>query len=87
LDLFFFTLAACTWTILHLNIPEQRLGGVPGWRGDLKWTFKRTWTKTKWMLTAMLAPELLVGFAMGNLAHAKEAKDRLKQFIQQDGVP
>ncbi|KAF8848680.1 hypothetical protein BDZ45DRAFT_698181 [Acephala macrosclerotiorum] len=82
-----FTILACTWTILHLNVPEQRDGQDPGWRGDLKWTLKAAWTKTKWMLITMLAPELLLSIAIGNLANAKEEKHKLKGFVDNDGVP
>jgi hypothetical protein len=41
---FLFTGIACTLTVQHLNIPEQPEGCDPGWRGDLKWTLKKTWT-------------------------------------------
>ncbi|KAE8442737.1 hypothetical protein EG329_002877 [Mollisiaceae sp. DMI_Dod_QoI] len=85
-----FTIIACTWTILHLNVPEQRADESSEWRGwrrDLGWTLEGTWTKMKWMITTMLAPELLISIAMGNLAHAKDEQRRLKHFIEQDGVP
>ncbi|CZR55916.1 uncharacterized protein PAC_05804 [Phialocephala subalpina] len=82
-----FTIFACTWTILHLNVPEQRDRRDPGWRGDMKWFWKGAWTKTKWMIPTMVAPELLLSFAMGNFAHAKEERDKLKGLIEQDGVP
>jgi hypothetical protein len=35
-----FTIIACTWTILHLNVPEQQDSRDPGWKGDLKWGLK-----------------------------------------------
>jgi hypothetical protein len=31
-----FTIIACTWTVQHLNVPEQREGRDPGWLGDIK---------------------------------------------------
>ncbi|KUJ18871.1 uncharacterized protein LY89DRAFT_780856 [Mollisia scopiformis] len=81
-----FTLIACTWTILHLNVPEQRGDQDPGWIGDCKWFLKGIWMKTKWMILTMLAPELLLSISLGALVHAKEVNELLKKFIEEDGV-
>jgi hypothetical protein len=63
-----FSIVACTWTILHINVPEQREGQNPGWRGDLKWMFKGFCIKLWWMLWTILAPELVLSVAVGNLS-------------------
>src|ERR1700735_4825876 len=51
-----FMIIACTWTIQHLNVPEQRNGRDPGWVGDLKWKLKGFLQSAKWMVITMLAP-------------------------------
>ncbi|KAK0712179.1 hypothetical protein B0T21DRAFT_415750 [Apiosordaria backusii] len=35
------TIFACTWAIHHPNVPEQRDGRDPGWKGDFRWGLKR----------------------------------------------
>jgi hypothetical protein len=82
-----FMIIACTWTIQHLNVPEQREGRDPGWRGDLKWRLKGTWQTTKWMLITIIAPELIVGKAWGEMDDANHDLQVLKEFSKQDGVP
>src|SRR5580704_12200330 len=58
-----FTIIACTWTIQHLNVPEQRNGRNPGWVGSLKWRLSRFLQSTKWMIITMIAPELIMALA------------------------
>ena len=82
-----FTIIACTWTILHLNVPEQRECRDPGWRGDIKWMIKGFWKKLKWMLMTMLAPELMLSLASGTLIHAKTEERKIKELVEQDGIP
>src|SRR3984885_13612530 len=55
-----FTIIACTWTVQHLNVPEQREGRNPGVWGSIWWAIKRGWTSAKWILTTVLAPEILL---------------------------
>jgi hypothetical protein len=82
-----FTIIACTWTVQHLNVPEQREGRDPGWLGNIKWTMKRTWTSTKWMLLTVLAPELLLAKNMADLDSVNINIVKLQEFAAQDGVP
>lgn len=51
------TIIACTYTILHLNLPEQRRGRDPGWKGNLKWTVRRLRRNLAHCLVAVLVPE------------------------------
>jgi hypothetical protein len=78
---------ACTWTIQHLNVPEQREGRDPGWRGDLKWRLKSTWQTTEWMLITIIAPELILGKAWGDVDDAREDLQELQEFAKLDDVP
>jgi hypothetical protein len=81
-----FTIIACTWTVLHLNVPEQRNGRDPGWRGDIKWSLKGSWTKIKWMLLTTLAPEFALSLAAANLMSAREYRHIMAEFAKEDGV-
>ncbi|PYH32951.1 uncharacterized protein BO87DRAFT_439015 [Aspergillus neoniger CBS 115656] len=54
-----FTILACTWTVLHLNVPgykqKPKEGGITGW---LKWMVIKYRHPTKWFLLTVLAPEV-----------------------------
>ncbi|KAF7305714.1 hypothetical protein HMN09_00724700 [Mycena chlorophos] len=47
------TIFACTWTAVHPNLPAPNIGIVANF-----------WRKFKMMLVAMIAPELMVAFAL-----------------------
>src|SRR5271156_4650743 len=82
-----FTVITCTWTVQHLNIPEQREGRDSGWLGDIKWGLKRGFTSTKWMLATIIAPEVLLAKYWGDLEDAKLDLKKLRKFAAKDGVP
>ncbi|OBT90104.1 hypothetical protein VE02_02545, partial [Pseudogymnoascus sp. 03VT05] len=82
-----FTIFACTWTVLHLNVPEQRNGRDPGTWGDLKWGMKAFWGKAKWMLTTVLAPEFLLYYGTSRLLNSREQHPKIKAFADADHVP
>src|SRR5438876_9998921 len=74
----FFTIIACTWTIQHLNIPEQFNPHETGRTGYLKWTIKNMWRNVKWMLATMIAPEYILGKALADLEAAVTSKREMK---------
>ena len=82
-----FTIFACTWTVLHLNVPEQRDDRDPGVRGDIKWKMKAFWGKAKWMLTTVVAPEFLLYFGTSRLLNSREQHPKIKAFADADQVP
>jgi hypothetical protein len=82
-----FTIAACTWTVQHLNVPEQRNSRDPGWVGSLRWKLKRFLTSAKWMLITMIAPEIVMGMASYDFFTAKALGRKLQRFVQEDNVP
>ncbi|KFY27785.1 hypothetical protein V493_03307 [Pseudogymnoascus sp. VKM F-4281 (FW-2241)] len=82
-----FTIFACTWTILHLNVPQQRDGQDPGTLGDLKWATKAIWYKGKWMLVAVIAPEVILFYALERLVSARKQHPRIKKLADADQVP
>ena len=54
-----FTIFLCTWTSLHLNVPS------------LTETYMQRWyRKLRWMIQAIMGPELIVGFATGQKVEA-----------------
>lgn len=82
-----FTILACTWTVLHLNVPEQREARDPGWMGDFKWGFKSFWRSTKWMLITIIAPEILLSKYWTDLNNAQIDLEKLKELAAEDEVP
>ena len=67
------TIIACTYTVLHLNIPEQRdeRDRDRGWLGDMKWWWKSMRTRINWTLITVLAPEWYSGTAIQELTDAR----------------
>jgi len=82
-----FTIIACTLTVQHLNVPKQREGRDPGWRGDLKWATKDTLRSLKWMLVTVLAPEVVIAKDWADLVAAKQIFPKLRHQAIEDGVP
>lgn len=63
-----FTIFLCTWTSLHLNVPAL------GERYMQRW-----FRKLKWMMQAIMAPELIVGFATGQKVEAVRSVEMWKR--------
>lgn len=70
------TFVACTYTVLHMNVPEQRDGRDEGFKGWLKWSWDRTSKNLLWMWLTFLLPEYyaLMAFADRRSAISYEAK-------------
>ncbi len=86
-----FTICACTWTIQHLNVPEQRTGrlkkgGAHGFWYDFKWGLMGFWSNLKWMVATMVAPEYIVGKAIGDFVFAWQMRKKMKDFAAEDEV-
>lgn len=82
-----FTLVACTWTIHHPNLPEQRDGRDPGFRGALIWGAKDFWESAKLAFVTILAPELIISVALDQLRLAMKVEQALREEAREDGVP
>lgn len=65
------TIIACTYSVLHLNVPEQRDGRDPGWRGDIKWSLKGIWPNIKWSLLTIILPEIYFVMAIDDFISAR----------------
>jgi len=62
------TVFACTWTILHLNVPARDDG-----------TWKKILRKTKWMVITVVFPEFIFAKAVCELQMAVEDLHELKE--------
>lgn len=89
LDIFWsclLTIIACTWSIQHLNLPEQRSNHHLGWKREIIWSLKGFWSNAKWMIATMIAPEYVLGKALGDFVAAREYKRLMRAFAENDNV-
>lgn len=69
------TIITCTYTILHLSVPEQRRDRDPGWRGDIKWS--PFWRSLKWSLITAIFPEFILAMSIADWRAARKLLRRL----------
>ncbi|KAK0611334.1 hypothetical protein B0T14DRAFT_530172 [Immersiella caudata] len=82
-----FTIFACTWTIQHPNVPEQRDGQFPGWKGDIRWGLRHAIESLKLAVATILAPEIVIFVAWCDICAARYVCSKLDRFAKDDGVP
>ncbi|KAK8140155.1 hypothetical protein PG984_000221 [Apiospora sp. TS-2023a] len=80
-------LIACTWSVLHLNVPPQSTIEPRNWTHNFRRTATRTWTKVKWMLFTLLAPEYALGKAFSDFVSVRCLQPRFEVLSKSDGVP
>ncbi|OIW23540.1 hypothetical protein CONLIGDRAFT_693431 [Coniochaeta ligniaria NRRL 30616] len=73
-----------TWSILHLAVPPQIHSRT--WQQRLWKTLWLIWRKVKWMLWALMVPELILALAFGRFLSARRSVRQMKQFAQEDGM-
>ncbi|KAM0700487.1 hypothetical protein Q7P35_012208 [Cladosporium inversicolor] len=78
------TIIACTYTVLHLDIPEQRdeKDRDRGWKGDMLWWWKGMRTNINWTLITVLAPEWYSGTAIQELTDARRLLRDLHDLLK-----
>ena len=84
----FFTIIACTWTIQHLNVPEQPIFDsreLP-WYKDWLWKLQGFRRTLKWMLVTIFAPEYILGKAVADLYAANRSRREMQTYAKSDGV-
>ena len=77
-------LLLCTWTVQHLNVPQQ----------STPTTARQSWTrriyrfvdKLKWLFISLLVPEFLIGKAFTDLYSAKQHLPAYEATAKKDGV-
>ncbi|KAL6890952.1 hypothetical protein GGI43DRAFT_415226 [Trichoderma evansii] len=81
-----FTIFACTWTVQHPPILEQRNGRNLGILGDLKWGLIGIGRSATIMIVTALAPEFIMGDAYHSLEKAREVQKEMQKYADADGV-
>lgn len=82
-----FAIFACTWTTQHLNVPEQRSGRNPGWKGDIWWGLKDAYGSLKLALITVIMPEVVIAVACSDLIAARADHSDMKREFGHDPVP
>jgi len=72
------TIIACTFTVLHLNVPEQRDNRDAGWTSDVKWWWKSFQPTLQWTAIAIVAPEYYALNAISAYRDARETRAYLR---------
>ena len=80
-----FTILICTWTVQHLNVPEQTPDCLK-WQDTVKESLKRGGTRIKWMLITLIVPEFLVGRAFQDFMMARKSEHQMKEFDETNHV-
>lgn len=75
------TILICTYSVLHLNVPEQRDGRDPGFYGNLKWAQKRFVNSVAWMGLTMVWPELYASSSFRKLRQALSLRREFKRRL------
>lgn len=90
-----FTIFACTWTLQHPNVPEQRHGyrhnrnGInktSRWKENIGWKLKHLLRATNAFILTILAPEIIIGVAYNVRLQAREDHPILLQLADHDHV-
>lgn len=79
-----FTILACTWTLQHPYVPDQRNGCDPGVLGDIKWALYAFGKSALIMVIAALAPEVMIGLAAGELIDAIQVQKMMEDYAFND---
>lgn len=82
-----FTIFLSTWSAQHLNVPRQRVEQTNRpLRQEIAAFAGSIWIKVKWMVTALILPELLVGRALQDwmMARRSSRDERFKYFASRD---
>lgn len=78
------TLLLCTWTVLHLNVPQQSHPRTTC--QSVIRRCRRVVTKLKWMLVTLIFPEYTLGKAYNDFCSVKVHTPDLEDLAREDGV-
>lgn len=90
-----FTIFACTWTLQHPNVPEQRHGyrhnfngmnQTSGWKENVAWKLKHFLRATNAFILTIIAPEIIIGVAYNVRLQAREDHPIFLRLASQDRV-
>lgn len=72
------TIIACTFTVLHLNVPEQRDGRDANWKGSVKWWWKGIEITFRRTVVTIVAPEWYAMTAIDGYLDARHTRNALR---------
>ncbi|KAK3709695.1 hypothetical protein LTR37_010722 [Vermiconidia calcicola] len=75
------TIIACTNSVLHLSVPEQRQGRDPGWQGDIKWSWRRLRKSLRWTIIIILAPEYVLASSVEYWFDARRQMQQIHRSV------
>lgn len=75
----------CTWSVLRLNVPIQITSQTTPQQFLAKCFM--IWRKFKWTIAALLAPEVILGFALSSFTSARHNLRQMAEFVNEDSVP
>jgi hypothetical protein len=70
-----FTLVICISTVLHLNVPPYGTS----WR-------QLMWTKTRWILCGLIAPEIVVLTALDQWLIARGQRELVNEYLKSNNI-
>jgi hypothetical protein len=73
-----------TWAIQHLNVPYQKESKTQ--KQQIRNFLDEMLLKAFFMIGTIIAPELLLGKALGDLMSARESRDQMKTYAEKDKV-
>ncbi|KAN0083868.1 hypothetical protein V8E54_002956 [Elaphomyces granulatus] len=76
-----FTVFICTWTVQHLNIPEQ-MPRCSKFGGRIRFCLRRLWARLNWMILFVIIPEFLVGQALQDYMMAQRAHKKMLKMLR-----
>ena len=92
------TLVACTFTVLHMNVPDRSTPQaksmrwvekfIPFWWYDLSSYFRsEPYANLHRCLMSIIAPEFCYGAYIGEFLDAWAQRDKMRDMLQEHGVP
>ncbi|KAF2398854.1 hypothetical protein EJ06DRAFT_93066 [Trichodelitschia bisporula] len=77
-------LLLCTWSLLYLAVPGHiQLHSLTGWSRPQRDIYQ-VWTKKRWVLLIVLAPECLLGSAFAARLSAWRSRKDMREFMGRD---
>ncbi|CAF9928503.1 MAG: hypothetical protein GOMPHAMPRED_005149 [Gomphillus americanus] len=78
-------LVLCTWSVVHLNVPPQIK--VRSKKQRLRRASSRVFSKIRWMLFNILAPEWIFTKALSDFLSVRGLRARFVAQAEKDGIP
>lgn len=83
----FATLIACTYSVLHLNVPEQSFDRNTNGGDDMLWRTRRLLPSVKWTIVILVAPDWRPIHALDDFVLARRQLKMLHEAKPESRVP